>query len=190
MENIKVGFALTGSFCTFEIVILQIQRLVEAGYEVVPIMSEQAYQTDTKFGLARNYILRIEAITDKKIIHTVVGAEPIGPEKMTDIMVIAPCTGNTLAKLGAGITDTAATMAVKSHLRNGLPVIIGVSTNDALGGAAKNIGQLMNYKNIYFIPMSQDNPEKKPRSVVADFNRLLPAMEMALKGQQLQPVYF
>jgi dipicolinate synthase subunit B len=189
MEKIRVGFVMTGSFCTFEEVLNEMRKLAQAGYDIIPIMSEKAYSTDTRFGAAADFISRIQDITGKEIIHNIIQAEPIGPMRMTDIMLVAPCTGNTLAKLALGITDTAATMAVKSHLRNGGPVVLAVSTNDALGGAAKNIGLLINYKNIYFVPMSQDSPELKPRSVVADFGCILPTLEKALSGVQLQPVY-
>ena len=146
------------------------------GYQVVPIMSPISYTTDTRFGKAKDFIEEIESTCGRKIIHSIVEAEPIGPKKMVDVMIVCPCTGNTLAKLANSITDTAVTMAVKSHLRNSGPVVLALATNDALSGSAKNIGKLMNYKNIYFVPMKQDDPEKKPTSVILImcFRRRLP----------------
>ncbi len=188
MNEIKAGFAICGSFCTFSKVIPQMKKLVEKGVEVYPIMSEISYSTDTRFGLAADFNREIEENCSKKIISTVKDAEPIGPKKMLDILIIAPCTGNTLAKLANGIADTSVTLATKAHLRNGKPVLIGVSTNDALGNAAKNIGNLMNYKNIFFIPMRQDDPEGKPNSIVADFAKTHEAMLKALENKQIQPM--
>lgn len=188
MTEIKAGFALCGSFCTFSKVIPQMKSLKEKGVEIYPIMSEIAYQTDTRFGKSEDFIREIEEICSRKIISTVKDAEPIGPKKLFDILIIAPCTGNTLAKLSSGIADTSVTLGTKAHLRNGRPVLIGVSTNDALGNAAKNIGNLMNYKNIFFIPMRQDDPDGKPNSIVADFTQIYPSMIKALDREQLQPV--
>lgn len=189
MNKIKIGFAFCGSFCTFDEVIPMVQKLVEEGYEVTPIMSEYARATDTRFGKADDFARQLEMITDNKLIDTIVDAEPVGPKKMFDILVVAPCTGNTLAKMAMGITDTCVTMAAKSHLRNQRPLLLGVSTNDALGNTAKNIGALLNYKNVYFVPMKQDNPLGKPRSVVADFSHLTQALEQALEYRQVQPIY-
>ena len=188
MDGVKVGFALCGSFCTFDPVLIQMRNLVEKGYDVYPIMSNYAYATDTRFGTAEHFRKQITEITGKEIIHTIEQAEPIGPRNYLDIVVVAPCTGNTVGKLANGITDTSVTMAVKAHLRNQKPVLLGVSTNDALGSSAKNIGLLMNTKNIYFIPMKQDNPTAKPRSVVFDFDLLEPALYSALNQVQLQAV--
>ncbi len=188
MSDIKVGIALTGSFCTFGAVLPYMQKLCEMGHSVQPIMSANAYSTDTRFGKAEDFIEKIEGICGKKIMHTINDVEPIGPKHLLDILIIAPCTGNTLAKITAGIADTAVTLAVKSHLRNQRPVLIGISTNDALSAAAKNIGQLHNRKHIYFVPYSQDDCENKPNSIVADFRKMIPAMEMALSGKQLQPI--
>lgn len=188
MTEIKAGFALCGSFCTFSKVISQIKALKEKGIDIYPIMSEVSYSTDTRFGKSEDFVKEIEEICSRKVISTVKDAEPIGPKKMLDILIIAPCTGNTLAKLALGLADTSVTLAAKAHLRNARPVLIGVSTNDALGNAAKNIGSLMNYKNIYFIPMRQDDPEGKPNSIVADFTQTYEAMKMALKYKQVQPV--
>lgn len=188
MSSITFGYALCGSFCTFDKSIEQLRRIVEAGYKVLPIMSQNAYSTDTHFGRADDFVWEIEDICNKKIIKTIVEAEPIGPKKLVDLMIVAPCTGNTLAKLASGITDTAVTMAVKSNLRIGRPVLLCPATNDALAASAQNIGKLLNCKNIYFVPMKQDDPVKKPVSVVADFSLILPAALAALEGKQLQPI--
>ena len=158
------------------------------GYDVYPIMSETSYNTDTRFGDAKDIQDEIISITGHSIIHKIEQAEPIGPKKMFDILCIAPCTGNTLAKLANGITDTSVTLACKAHLRNARPVLIAVSTNDALGAAAKNIGLLLNAKNIYFVPMRQDDAQNKPNSIVADFQKIPDALERALKGEQIQPI--
>ena len=190
MAETRIGFAVTGSFCTFAKVFPQMQRLVEKGYRVIPIMSENAYATDTRFGRAQDWIRRAEEITGEAVIHTIVQAEPIGPKKLLDLLVIAPCTGNTLGKLACGIYDTAPTLAVKSHRRNGGPVLIAVSTNDALSGSAAGIGLLMNRKGTFFVPFEQDDWRAKPTSCVADFGRILPATEAALAGRQLEPMIF
>lgn len=164
------------------------KELADTGYEVHPIMSYNAFSTDTRFGKARDFTAEIEAICGRKIIATLTDAEPIGPKKLLDALIIEPCTGNTLAKLASGIADTPVTLAAKSHLRNARPLLIAVSTNDALAGAAKNIGALANYKNIYFVPYRQDDPAGKPTSIVADFSKTLSALECALEGKQIQPV--
>ena len=188
MNGIKIGFALCGSFCTFKSAVAQMVELIAEGAEVTPIMSQNAYSTATRFGQPHEYNDLIESLCGKKIIHTITDAEPIGPKKMFDVLLIEPCTGNTLAKLAAGITDTSVTMAAKSHLRNAKPVVIAVSTNDALGNSAKNIGNLLNYKNIYFVPMKQDDSANKPRSIVADFSYTVPTILSALDGKQIQPI--
>ena len=188
LEGIKIGFGLTGSFCTFSKTIPKIKELVKMGAEVIPIMSFNAYNTDTKFGKAKDFINDIEQITSKKIINTIVDAEPIGPKKMTDIMVIAPCSGNTISKLANDIIDTPVTMAAKSHLRNNNPIVIAPSTNNALSGNAENIGRLLNRKNYYFVPFRQDNPITKPRSIVFDFEYIIKTIEFALDGEQIQPI--
>ncbi|MFZ2537775.1 MAG: dipicolinate synthase subunit B, partial [Oscillospiraceae bacterium] len=164
------------------------QKLSDDGYDIIPIMSYNASTIDTRFGNAKDYIEKIEAICDKKIIKSIQDAEPIGPMHMTDIMLVSPCTGNTLAKLANSIVDTSVTMAVKSHLRNNLPVVIAVSTNDGLSGSAKNIGQLENYRNYYFVPMGQDNHMQKQSSLVAKFDLAPLALTYAQKGVQLQPL--
>ena len=179
---------MCGSFCTFDKAIEQMSLLKAKGAEVTPIMSQTAYTTDTRFGKADDINTRIESICKKSIIHTVEDAEPIGPQKMFDILLVEPCTGNTLAKLACGITDTAVTMACKSHIRNARPVLLAVSTNDALAGAAENIGKLLNKRNLFFVPFGQDDPENKPTSMVADFRKLPQALELALIGKQIQPI--
>jgi dipicolinate synthase subunit B len=186
--SVKVGFAFTGSFCTFSSVIKQIPILLNEGFEIIPIMSEISYSTDTRFGDAGDFIKTIEQLTGKKIIHTISEAEPIGSQKLLDILVIAPCTGNTIGKLANGITDTSVTMAAKAHLRNQKPLVIAVSSNDALGASARNIGQLLNAKNIYFVPFRQDNFAKKPTSMVAETELILPTIYEALEGRQLEPI--
>lgn len=187
-SGIKIGFAVCGSFCTFEKAFKQAEALVKMGAEVTPIMSFNASLMSTRFGTAEENKRRLEEICGREIISTIEGAEPIGPKKMFDILVVAPCTGNTLAKLAMSIVDTPVTMAVKSHIRNARPVVIAVSTNDALSGSAKNIGALMNYRNFYFVPLSQDDCLKKPASVVADYDLLPQTIEAALSGVQIQPV--
>lgn len=187
-NGLKIGVALTGSFCTFKIVIPEIEKLIKQGAEVLPIMSYNAYNMDTKFGKAKDFISQIEDITGKKIIHTIQDAEPIGPKHLIDILVIVPCSGNTIAKLANDITDTPVTMATKSNLRGGNSVVIGVSTNNGLGNNAVNIGKLLNYKNIYFIPFRQDNPITKPNSLVFDKNYIQKTIEMALNKEQIQPI--
>ena len=188
MRGITVGFALCGSFCTFEKALAAIEKLVEDGYAVLPIMSFNAARIDTRFGTAESFRSRIRLLTGNDVIDTIEGAEPIGPRRMCDVMVVAPCTGNTLAKLACGITDTPVTMAVKSHLRNGRPVVVAVSTNDALSASAKNIGELLNRRHYYFVPMTQDSPDKKPCSVVADFRLVVETVAASLDGVQLSPV--
>lgn len=188
MNNRKIGFALCGSFCTFEQAIRQIEVLKENSADVFPIMSFNAATTDTRFGKAQDHIKKIEKICGRKIIATIPDAEPIGPKNMLDLLIIEPCTGNTIGKLANGITDTPVTLAAKAHLRNEKPVLIAVSTNDALTASASNIGKLLNSRNIYFVPMRQDAPESKTRSVVADFSKTLEAAEKALNGIQMQPI--
>lgn len=188
LSDKKIGFAMTGSFCTFKRVINALKALSQSGCEIYPIMSETAYSTDTRFGESADFRRILEQISGKNIIKSVKEAEPIGPKKMLDLLIVAPCTGNTLAKLAGGITDTAVTMAVKAHLRNNRPVLLGVSTNDGLGVASKNIGTLLNAKNMFFIPFGQDDCIKKPNSLVADFESTASAAEAALDGMQLQPM--
>ncbi|MEG0570667.1 MAG: dipicolinate synthase subunit B [Oscillospiraceae bacterium] len=188
MNKIKLGFAMCGSFCTFEASIVLMEKLADLGYDILPIMSFNASSLNTRFGKASDHIERIENICGKSVVRTIEQAEPIGPQRYTDIMLVCPCTGNTVAKLANSITDTPVTMAVKSHLRNNLPVVIAVSTNDALTGSAKNIGILQNTKNYFFVPMGQDNHTKKQSSLVANFQAVPSAIEKALLGEQIEPV--
>ena len=183
----NVGFALCGSFCTYNKV-FPILELLCRDYRVTPIFSEAAYTTDSRFGSAEGHIELARQLCGTEPLHTITQVEPIGPKKLLDILVISPCTGNTLAKLAHGIADGPVTMAAKSHLRNGRPILIAVSTNDALSGAAENIGKLLNRKHCYFVPFGQDDPKEKPCSMVADFTRLPDALEAALEGRQLQPI--
>ena len=185
----KIGFVLTGSFCTFKKTIPKMKELIEKeGADIIPIMSYNSYNLDTKFGKAEDFKKEIEGITGKEIIHTIQGAEPIGPKKMTDIMVVAPCSGNTMAKLALDIIDTPAVMACKSHLRNDRPLVIAPSTNNGLSGNAENIGKLLNRRNYYFVPFRQDNPITKPRSIVFDESYLIKTIKFALDGEQISPI--
>lgn len=187
-EGKTVGFAFTGSFCTFEKVIRELENVKNTGADVVPIMSAAAYETDTRFGSAESFRKRIEEITGKKIIHTIRDAEPIGPKKLLDALIIAPCTGNSIGKLACGITDSAPTMAAKAHLRNERPLVVAVSTNDGLGASGKNIMTLLNSKNVYLVPFGQDDPIKKAKSLVAHMDMIVPALGAAFEGVQIQPI--
>lgn len=194
MENTKslsttrIGFALCGSFCTFGLMLSALEELAKTGYDITPIMSETAYSTSTRFGNAEDFVKRAEDICGKKVLHSVTDVEPIGPKKLLDLLVIAPCTGNTLSKLANGISDSAVTLCAKAHLRNNRPVLIGISSNDALSANAKNIGILLNTKNYFFIPFGQDDAFKKPTSLIAKTQYLNKAVESALEGKQLQPI--
>ena len=188
LKNKNIGFCLTGSFCTFKNTILQMKELVKEKANVIPIMSYNAYKLNTKFGKAKDFIKEIEEITSNTIIHTITDAEPIGPKHMTDIMIIAPCSSNTLAKLATGIVDTPVLMAAKSHSRNGNPLVIAISTNDGLSGSAENIGKLLNRNNYFFVPFKQDNPITKPRSIVFDPKYIKKTLEFALDKEQIQPI--
>ena len=188
MKKTSIGFAMTGSFCTFERVLKQMEALVRRGYEVVPVLSFNAGMLDTRFMTAEHLRARIVEITGNEPIDTLAGAEPIGPKKMTDVFLIAPATGNSLAKLAAGIYDTPVLLGAKSHLRNDRPLVLAVSTNDGLGAAAQNIGRLLNVRNIDFVPFGQDDPVKKPRSLVADFSQIPRTIAAALSGVQMQPM--
>ncbi len=188
LDGKKIGFAMCGSFCTFEKILKELETLCKTNADIYPIMSETSFTTDTRFGKAVNFQKRICDMTKKEIIKSVKEAEPIGPKGYLDILLIAPCTGNSLAKLANGIADSSVTMAAKAHLRNDKPIVIAVSTNDGLANAAKNIGALMNYKNIYFVPFRQDDFVNKPNSLVADMSKVKETIEMALDRKQLQPV--
>ncbi len=188
LKNKKIGFAMCGSFCTFKKALEALKSLADEGADLFPIMSEISYGTDTRFGSAKYFADEVKSITGKDIIKSVKEAEPIGPKELLDLLIVMPCTGNTLAKITGGIADTSVTMAVKAHLRNRRPVLIAVSTNDGLGSAAKNIGHLLNCKNLYFLPLAQDDCNKKPNSIVADFSKIIPAAKAALEGEQYQPL--
>ena len=187
MEKKRVGLALCGSYCTYEKLFAAAESLTEQ-YELVPIMSDTAAETDSRFGTATEHIKKLMLLTGKKVVTTIAEAEPLGPAQPMDALLIAPCTGNTLAKLAHGITDSAVTMAAKAHLRNGRPLVIALSTNDGLSGSAENIARLLNRKSVYFVPFGQDDPRKKPNSLQADFSLLEDTLEAAMEGRQLQPV--
>ena len=188
LEEKRIGFVMTCSFCTFRKTIDELKKIVKLGAKVVPIMSENSYTMDTKFGKARDFINEIEDITGTKILHTIQEVEPLGPKDMLDILVVAPTTGNTMAKLANDIIDTPATMAAKSHLRNNNPLVIAASTNNGLSGNAENIGKLLNRSNYYFVPFRQDNPITKPRSLVFDPDYIIKTIETALNREQIQPI--
>ncbi len=183
----NIGFAVCGSFCTFSSIFPVMENLAHT-HHLIPIFSHSAYTLDSRFGTAREHIRKAADICGSQPLYTISQVEPIGPKKLLDVLVIAPATGNTLAKLSHGIADGPVTMAAKSHLRNGRPVVLAVSTNDALSGAAENIGRLLNRKNIYFVPFGQDDPEKKPCSMVADFTRIPQTIALAMSGKQIQPI--
>ena len=183
----NIGFAMCGSFCTYAQV-FPVMELLSRDYQISPIYSSAAYTIDSRFGTAKDHIERAEEFCGIEPLHTVEAVEPIGPKKLLDALIIAPCTGNTLAKLAHSIADGPVTMAVKSHLRNGRPVIVAVSTNDGLAGAAENIGKLMARKHYYFVPFGQDDAIGKPTSLVADFAKIPQTLEAALEGRQIQPV--
>ena len=183
----NIGFAMCGSFCTFEQV-FPVMETIASEHTLIPIFSDTAYVTDSRFGAHQFHIDRAEMICGRQVLHTIAQVEPIGPKKLLDALIIAPCTGNTLAKLAHSIADTPVTMAAKSHLRNGRPIVIAVSTNDALAGAAENIGKLLSRKHYFFVPFGQDNPDSKPTSMVANFNLIPDTLAAALAGKQIQPI--
>ena len=188
LKGKRIGFVFTGSFCTFRKTIEELKKIVKLNADVIPIMSEHSYTMDTKFGKAEDFINEIEDITNKKILHTIQDVEILGPKDMLDIIVVAPATGNTIAKLANDMIDGTATMAVKSHLRRERPVVIAISTNNGLSGAAENIGKLLNRKHYYFVPFKQDNPITKPRSIVFDPDYLIKTIEFALDNEQIEPI--
>lgn len=190
LEKLNIGFAMCGSFCTFSKAFIAARELVSLGANVIPIMSFNARNISSRFGAAEENATMLEDICNKKIISTIEDAEPIGPKKLLDALVVVPCTGNTLAKLAVGITDTPVTMAVKSHIRNMRPVVIAISTNDALANSAKNIGTLMNYKNYFFVPYKQDDSVAKPNSLVAKYELIPDTIIAALDGKQIQPLLY
>ncbi|MBE6571997.1 MAG: dipicolinate synthase subunit B [Ruminococcaceae bacterium] len=182
-----IGFCMTGSFCSFSKSLAVLEKLAEK-YEILPIMSENAYSLDTKFGKAEEHINKVEDICKRQIVRTIPDAEPIGPSVVLDCLVVCPCTGNTLSKVALGITDTSATMAIKAQLRNCRPVLIALATNDGLSGSFPNVAKLMQRKNVFFVPFAQDSPFKKKNSIVCDFDKLQAALDAALEGEQLQPI--
>lgn len=188
LKGVKLGVALTGSHCTLEKVFLELEKMVAEGAEIYPVISPSVDHTDTRFGDATEWKTKLVKIAGRKLINTIAGAEPIGPKSYLDAYIIAPCTGNTLAKLANGITDTAVLMGAKAQLRNQKPVVIAISTNDGLGLNAKNLGILLNTKNIFMVPFGQDSPFTKPNSLVARMELLLPTVILALEGRQIQPV--
>ena len=183
----RLGLPLCRSYCTYEKVFEAAEKLGDK-YELIPIMSENAAETDTRFGAASEHIKKLMLLSGKKVVTTIAEAEPLGPATPMDALLIAPCTGNTLAKLANGITDTSVTMAAKAHMRNGRPLIIALSTNDGLSGSAENIARLLNRKGVYFVPFRQDDPAKKPRSLQADFSLIDETVQAALRGWQNQPI--
>lgn len=188
LEGKNVGFALTGSFCTYEDVFKEMENLIKEGAKVYPIFSDRAKKIDSRFGKAKDFLKKAKELTGIDPVTTIADAEPFGPKGFLDIVIVAPCTGNTLAKLANGITDSPVLMAVKGHLRNVKPVVLAIATNDALGANLKSIGLLMNTKNFYFVPFGQDNYQKKPNSMVAHYDLILPTAREALEGRQIQPV--
>jgi dipicolinate synthase subunit B len=185
----KIGFAMCGSFCTFSVAFQQMSLLRAGGHEIVPIMSFNATKINTRFGKATEHILRAEAVCGRKIINTIEDAEPLGPAEKLDLLIICPCTGNTLAKLSAGITDTPVTMAAKAHMRCDRPLLIALATNDGLSTNLANINSMMKRKGVFFLPMKQDDPVKKPHSLVADFERMEEAVVAALRCEQVRPIF-
>jgi len=189
MGKLRIGFALTGSFCNFEVVLKVLEKLAaREDVEVFPIMSDASSTFDTRFGYAADWKKRVKEITGNDIIKTIVDAEPVGPKLNFDTIVVAPCTGNTVAKLANAITDTPVTMACKAQLRNTKPIVLAIATNDGLGANGKNIGMLLNFKNVYFVPFGQDDATGKPNSLVAQFDLIEATIEKALQGKQIQPV--
>ncbi len=188
LNGLTAGYAVCGSFCTMADSLKQIPVLKDMGMNVIPILSNTVYSTDNRFNNAQTLCDDIEKLSGNKIIHTITGAEPIGPKKLLDVLIISPCTGNTLAKLANGITDTSVTMAAKAHLRNNRPIVLAIATNDALGASAVNIGKLLNTKNIYFVPFGQDDPHGKNNSLISDFEKIPETVKKALNGEQLQPI--
>ena len=186
--ELKLGFALCGSFCTMGEAVSALERAAARYDTVLPILSEAAAGTDTRFGRAEDWRARVEAACGRPAVTTVAEAEPIGPRKLLDVLVICPCTGNTLAKLANGVTDGPVTMAAKAHLRNGRPLVLAIATNDGLSAAAPNLGALLGRRNVYFVPFGQDDCRGKPTSLIADFGRLEETVEAALRGEQVQPL--
>ena len=188
LSGIRLGFAVCGSFCNAQNMLRAAERCIASGAELLPVVSEHFAGMDTRFGAAETHLNTLRTLGNGRLIRTIPEAEPIGPKNLTDVMVVCPCTGNLLAKLSAGITDGTVPMAVKSHLRGGKPVILCIATNDGLAAAARNLGDLLNRRHYYFVPFGQDDPVKKPTSLVADFSRVPETVAAALRGTQLQPI--
>ena len=184
-----IGYAICGSFCSFSASLDTLEELLRSGEEIQPIMSERAYSTDTRFWLASEFASRVESLCGREIIRTIADAEPLGPIKPLEALIISPCTGNTLAKLASGITDSAVSMAAKAHLRQDRPLLIALATNDAMSQNLANIGRLLTRRGVYFLPMRQDDPERKPHSLVADFSRLPEALAAMREGRQIRPLF-
>ena len=184
-----LGYAFCGSFCTHQQSLRELRKLIDAGHEVLPIFSDAVWSTDTRFGTALALREQVEALCQREVIHSVVDAEPIGPKTRLDALIVCPCTGNTLAKIANGITDTPVCMAVKAHLRSDRPLILSLASNDALSANLKNIATMLSRKCVYFVPMHQDDPEKKPHSLVADFSLLVPTLEAAFCGKQCRKLF-
>ena len=184
-----IGFAMCGSYCTHSKSLCELEKLLKCGYDVLPVISENVSKTDTRFGSAEKLKKRLFELCGREAIESIVDAEPIGPKTVLDALIICPCTGNTLAKIASGITDTSVTMAAKAHLRGDRPLLIALATNDAMSANLANIGKLLNRKNVYFVPMVQDDPENKPHSLVADFSLLLPSFDFAMQGKQYRKIF-
>ena len=184
-----IGYGFCGSFCTLSRGFLGMERLLLEGREILPLMTDAVYSTDTRFGRADDFRARVEKATGQRIVHTVVDAEPLGPARPLELLVLAPCTGNTLAKIALGITDTAVTMAVKAHLRQDRPLLIALASNDSLSANLSNVARLITRKGVFFVPMAQDDPEHKPHSLVADFTLLSDCVSAALAGKQIRPLF-
>ena len=184
----NIGIAITGSFCTCENILTQLEKMIKMGHNIIPIISKTVANTDTRFGTAKEFVEKVERICGKRAVRTIVEAEPLGPQNKIDVLAIAPCTGNTLAKIANGLSDDAVTMASKAHMRNYKPLVIAISTNDGLGLNMQNIAKLMNEKKVFFVPFRQDSPTKKPKSLVADLDLLLDTILLAKEGEQIQPV--
>ena len=184
-----IGFAMCGSYCTHAKALAQLEKLISDGHDVIPILSENVYSTDTRFGKADDLCKKLTELCKKDPIHSIVDAEPLGPKVTLDALILCPCTGNTLAKMAQGITDTAVSMAAKAHLRGNRPLVIALASNDALSANLKNIATMLSRKCVYFVPLSQDDPERKPHSLVADFSLTLPTLEQAMNGKQYQKIF-
>ena len=184
----NIGFAITGSFCTHEKILVEVKNLADKGYNIIPIFSQSVSSTDTRFGTAKDFYDKVYEITKNKPIVTMTEAEPVGPKGMIDVLIIAPCTGNTVGKLANAVTDTTVTMVAKSMMRNNKPVIIGISSNDALGFNLENLSKLLSAKNLFFVPFGQDDPENKPKSLIADWTKVSQTIDEALKNKQIQPI--